>query len=79
MVSHYGTEHYCPLSLVRVYGTSMVEDEEEEIVGDEMISPSQVEETITYNKKLTRRLDKLEKNYESLHLSLQELKLQVKI
>ena len=29
MLSHYGTEHYCPLSLVRVYGNSMVDEEEE--------------------------------------------------
>ena len=28
MVSHYGTEHYCPLSLVRIYGTSMADEEE---------------------------------------------------
>lgn len=34
MLSHYGTEHYCPLSLVRIYGTSMAEDEEE-VISDE--------------------------------------------
>lgn len=26
MLSHYGSEHYCPLSLVRIYGTSMDDD-----------------------------------------------------
>jgi hypothetical protein len=26
MLSHYGNEHYCPLSLVRVYGVSMDDD-----------------------------------------------------
>jgi hypothetical protein len=26
MLSHYGNEHYCPLSLVRIYGTSMDDD-----------------------------------------------------
>ena len=25
MVSHYGSEHYCPLSLLRVIGASMME------------------------------------------------------
>ncbi|KAM9130623.1 SUN domain-containing ossification factor isoform 3-T3 [Pangshura tecta] len=29
LVSHFGTEHFCPLSLIRVFGTSMVEEYEE--------------------------------------------------
>ncbi|XP_066293433.1 SUN domain-containing ossification factor-like [Branchiostoma lanceolatum] len=29
MLSHYGSEHYCPLSLFRVFGTSMEEEIEE--------------------------------------------------
>ncbi|KAG7247649.1 hypothetical protein CRUP_000954, partial [Coryphaenoides rupestris] len=29
MVSHFGSEHFCPLSLLRVFGTSMVEEYEE--------------------------------------------------
>ncbi|CAL8325045.1 unnamed protein product, partial [Arctogadus glacialis] len=29
LVSHFGSEHFCPLSLVRVFGTSMVEEYEE--------------------------------------------------
>lgn len=28
MISHYGKEHYCPLSLVRVFGTSITDEEE---------------------------------------------------
>ena len=28
MLSHYGSEHYCPLSLVRIFGTSISDDEE---------------------------------------------------
>lgn len=28
MVSHYGVEHYCPLSLVRIFGTSISDEEE---------------------------------------------------
>lgn len=31
--SYYGREHYCPLSLVRVYGTSMVDEYEEMEIG----------------------------------------------
>ncbi|XP_056277079.1 SUN domain-containing ossification factor-like isoform X2 [Pseudoliparis swirei] len=29
LVSHFGAEHFCPLSLIRVFGTSMVEEYEE--------------------------------------------------
>eukprot|EP00063_Salmo_salar_P021398 XP_013996233.1 PREDICTED: SUN domain-containing ossification factor-like isoform X2 [Salmo salar] len=29
LVSHHGSEHFCPLSLIRVFGTSMVEEYEE--------------------------------------------------
>ena len=29
MLSHYGTEHYCPLSLLRVLGASMMDVYEE--------------------------------------------------
>uniref|UniRef100_A0AAQ5XEN4 SUN domain-containing ossification factor n=1 Tax=Amphiprion ocellaris TaxID=80972 RepID=A0AAQ5XEN4_AMPOC len=29
LVSHFGSEHFCPLSLLRVFGTSMVEEYEE--------------------------------------------------
>ncbi|XP_040840200.1 SUN domain-containing ossification factor isoform X2 [Ochotona curzoniae] len=29
LVSHFGSEHFCPLSLIRVFGTSMVEEYEE--------------------------------------------------
>ncbi|XP_075383691.1 SUN domain-containing ossification factor isoform X6 [Tenrec ecaudatus] len=28
-ISHFGSEHFCPLSLIRVFGTSMVEEYEE--------------------------------------------------
>lgn len=28
MMSHYGNEHYCPLSLVRIFGTSISDEEE---------------------------------------------------
>nr|XP_046265404.1 SUN domain-containing ossification factor-like isoform X3 [Scatophagus argus] len=29
LVSHFGSEHFCPLSLIRVFGTSMVEEYED--------------------------------------------------
>ncbi|CAL1266554.1 unnamed protein product [Larinioides sclopetarius] len=29
LLSHYGREHYCPLSVVRIFGTSMVDEYEE--------------------------------------------------
>ncbi|XP_035218078.1 SUN domain-containing ossification factor-like [Stegodyphus dumicola] len=29
LLSHYGGEHYCPLSVVRIFGTSMVDEYEE--------------------------------------------------
>ncbi|XP_021171288.2 SUN domain-containing ossification factor isoform X4 [Fundulus heteroclitus] len=31
LVSHFGSEHFCPLSLIRVFGTSMVEEYEENV------------------------------------------------
>lgn len=38
MLSHYGTEHYCPLSLVRIFGTSI--GDEDEAANDVMEIPS---------------------------------------
>ena len=37
VVSHYGTEHYCPISLFRVYGNNEYEvlDSEESPTGEE--------------------------------------------
>ncbi|KAJ8376365.1 hypothetical protein SKAU_G00069450 [Synaphobranchus kaupii] len=29
LISHFGSEHFCPLSLIRVFGTSMVEEYDE--------------------------------------------------
>ena len=28
MLSHFGSEHFCPLSMLRVFGTTMMEDYE---------------------------------------------------
>ena len=36
MLSHFGSEHYCPLSLLRVHGSSMMEElEDHETDGQE--------------------------------------------
>ena len=29
LLTHYGREHYCPLTILRVYGTTVVEDYED--------------------------------------------------
>ncbi len=39
MLSHYGNQHYCPLSLVRIYGSSMSDDQEEVHDDDEIAIP----------------------------------------
>ncbi|ESN95295.1 hypothetical protein HELRODRAFT_193623 [Helobdella robusta] len=36
IVSHYGNEHFCPLSILRVFGVSMDDDEEVEMRDDEV-------------------------------------------
>ncbi|XP_076348351.1 uncharacterized protein LOC143245986 [Tachypleus tridentatus] len=41
--SHYGSEHYCPLSTVRVFGTSMVEEYEIMETADEPSHPLSLE------------------------------------
>ncbi|XP_032230151.2 SUN domain-containing ossification factor [Nematostella vectensis] len=48
MLSHFGSEHYCPLSLLRVFGLSMVEElEEHEGDGqDDQESVDQDDETV---------------------------------
>lgn len=35
LVSHYGTEHFCPLSLLRTVGISMVEEYEIEAMSQD--------------------------------------------
>ncbi len=48
MLSHYGNEHYCPLSLVRIYGSSMSDDQEEVHEDDEV--------TMTINKNQEKQI-----------------------
>ncbi|XP_040895740.1 SUN domain-containing ossification factor isoform X2 [Toxotes jaculatrix] len=41
LLSHFGSEHFCPLSLIRVFGTSMVEEYEE--IADSQYSSERLE------------------------------------
>ncbi|KAM5147913.1 SUN domain-containing ossification factor isoform 2-T2 [Mantella aurantiaca] len=63
LISHFGSEHFCPLSLIRVFGTSMVE-EYEEIVDPQYHSerPEIYDEDEDYPIDYTTRDDKSSKN-----------------
>ncbi|XP_040216053.1 SUN domain-containing ossification factor isoform X3 [Rana temporaria] len=63
LISHFGSEHFCPLSLIRVFGTSMVE-EYEEIVDPQYHSerPEIYDEDEDYPIDYTSRDDKASKN-----------------
>ncbi|XP_077309121.1 SUN domain-containing ossification factor isoform X3 [Lithobates pipiens] len=63
LISHFGSEHFCPLSLIRVFGTSMVE-EYEEIVDPQYHSerPEIYDEDEDYPIDSISRDDKSSKN-----------------
>ncbi|XP_027623792.1 SUN domain-containing ossification factor isoform X2 [Tupaia chinensis] len=63
LVSHFGSEHFCPLSLIRVFGTSMVE-EYEEIADSQYHSERQelFDEDYDYPLDYTTGEDKSSKN-----------------
>ncbi|XP_053324813.1 SUN domain-containing ossification factor isoform X2 [Spea bombifrons] len=63
LISHFGSEHFCPLSLIRVFGTSMVE-EYEEIVDSQDQSERQelYDEDEDYPMDHNTRDDKSSKN-----------------
>ncbi|XP_063796048.1 SUN domain-containing ossification factor isoform X2 [Pseudophryne corroboree] len=63
LISHFGSEHFCPLSLIRVFGTSMVE-EYEEIVDSQYHSerPEIYDEDEDYPIDYNTRDDKASKN-----------------
>ncbi|XP_010866802.3 SUN domain-containing ossification factor isoform X2 [Esox lucius] len=46
LISHYGSEHFCPLSLIRVFGTSMVEEYEE--IADPHDRPDDLDDDLDY-------------------------------
>ena len=48
MLSHFGSEHYCPLSLLRVHGSSMMEElEDHETDGQEENDNSDSDSDVT--------------------------------
>ncbi|KAK9403804.1 SUN domain-containing ossification factor [Crotalus adamanteus] len=63
LVSHFGSEHFCPLSLIRVFGTSMVE-EYEEIADSQYHSEKQelIDEDYDYPLDYDVREEKSSKN-----------------
>ncbi|XP_034038662.1 SUN domain-containing ossification factor-like isoform X2 [Thalassophryne amazonica] len=46
LLSHFGAEHFCPLSLIRVFGTSMVEEYEE--IADPPDRPDDQDDDLDY-------------------------------
>ncbi|XP_036939910.1 SUN domain-containing ossification factor-like isoform X1 [Acanthopagrus latus] len=47
LLSHFGSEHFCPLSLIRVFGTSMVEEYEE--IADPPERPDDPDDVLEYS------------------------------
>ncbi|XP_072219172.1 SUN domain-containing ossification factor-like isoform X1 [Leuresthes tenuis] len=60
LVSHFGSEHFCPLSLIRVFGTSMVEEYEE--IADPSERPDDQDDDLDYPPGSTSGEVKLPKN-----------------
>ncbi|XP_056912842.1 SUN domain-containing ossification factor-like isoform X2 [Takifugu flavidus] len=59
LLSHFGSEHFCPLSLIRVFGTSMVEEYEE--IADPPERPDDLDDDFDYPPGYTPEA-KLSKN-----------------
>ncbi|XP_062260315.1 SUN domain-containing ossification factor-like isoform X1 [Platichthys flesus] len=60
LVSHFGSEHFCPLSLIRVFGTSMVEEYEE--IADPTERPDDQDDDLDYPSGYAPGEVKLSKN-----------------
>nr|XP_020474000.1 SUN domain-containing ossification factor-like isoform X2 [Monopterus albus] len=60
LVSHFGSEHFCPLSLIRVFGTSMVEEYEE--IADPPERPEDQDDDLDYPSGYAPGEVKLSKN-----------------
>ncbi|XP_031588761.1 SUN domain-containing ossification factor-like isoform X1 [Oreochromis aureus] len=60
LVSHFGSEHFCPLSLIRVFGTSMVEEYEE--IADPSERPDDQDDDLDYPSGSAPGEAKLSKN-----------------
>lgn len=88
-LTHYGTEYYCPLSLVRVHGTRMLEswketeannddeedDESEEVetIGEDRHVPEAVAETVLQEEKLRAELRGAQAAIENLVKEAQDI------
>ncbi|XP_075689400.1 SUN domain-containing ossification factor isoform X2 [Rhinoderma darwinii] len=62
LISHFGSEHFCPLSLIRVFGTSMVEEYEEVDSQDHLERPDIYDEDEDYPMDYNTRDDISSKN-----------------
>ncbi|KAM4022328.1 SUN domain-containing ossification factor isoform 2-T2 [Anomaloglossus baeobatrachus] len=62
LISHFGSEHFCPLSLIRVFGTSMVEEYEEVDSQYHSERPDIYDEDEDYPLDYNTRDDKSSKN-----------------
>ncbi|KAM3915154.1 SUN domain-containing ossification factor isoform 2-T2 [Leptodactylus fuscus] len=62
LISHFGSEHFCPLSLIRVFGTSMVEEYEEVDSQYHSERPDIYDEDEDYPMDYNTRDDKSSKN-----------------
>ncbi|XP_037314957.2 SUN domain-containing ossification factor-like isoform X2 [Pungitius pungitius] len=60
LLSHFGSEHFCPLSLIRVFGTSMVEEYEE--IADHAERPDDQDDDLDYPPGYAPGEDKLSNN-----------------
>ncbi|KAM8850937.1 SUN domain-containing ossification factor-like isoform 2-T2 [Spinachia spinachia] len=60
LLSHFGSEHFCPLSLIRVFGTSMVEEYEE--IADPPDRPDDQDDDLDYPPGYAPGEDKLSNN-----------------
>ncbi|KAM3603738.1 uncharacterized protein V6R79_001374 [Siganus canaliculatus] len=60
LLSHFGSEHFCPLSLIRVFGTSMVEEYEE--IADPSERPDEQDDDLDYPPGYAPGEDKLSNN-----------------
>ncbi|AWP04472.1 putative SUN domain-containing ossification factor-like [Scophthalmus maximus] len=60
LVSHFGSEHFCPLSLIRVFGTSMVEEYEQ--IADPTERPEDQDDDLDYPSGYAPGEVKLSKN-----------------
>ncbi|XP_068095985.1 SUN domain-containing ossification factor isoform X2 [Hyperolius riggenbachi] len=63
LISHFGSEHFCPLSLIRVFGTSMVEEYEEIVDSQYQSERTEIyDEDEDYPMDYSTRDDKSSKN-----------------